>query len=184
MKELWLLRHAKSSWKDASLQDFDRPLKGRGRRNAATVGRYLSREGFRPDAVICSPALRTCQTLEKIMDVCKWPRNQINFDPRVYEAAWSALRAVIAERFQQVNSLLLIGHNPGLEMLLQFLVVQCPSFADGKILPTGAFAQIRLNGDLSSRQHQLVQLIQPRALDPDTLEIIDAERTFFDMVCK
>jgi phosphohistidine phosphatase len=182
MKELWLLRHAKSSWKDASLQDFDRPLKGRGLRNAHTMGRYFQKQGLYPDAIICSPALRTVQTLERIVDVCKWPRHIADFEPRVYESSSSTLREILTELPEDLGRVLLIGHNPGLEMLLQTLIGHCPSFPDDKVMPTAAFAQIRIHGSLMQNHHQLLRLLQVRALDPDSLEIVDADRTFFDLV--
>lgn len=176
MKELWILRHAKSSWKDATLQDLDRPLKGRGRRNAQTIGGYLQQQQLVPDAVLCSPALRTCQTLEHVTAVCKWPRGIVNFEPRVYEASMTTLRQILDSFLAAHQRTLLVGHNPGLEALLLSLIGDCPRFPDGKLLPTGSFAQVRLNE--SEAPHQLLRLIQPRALDPATFEVIDQTRTF------
>ena len=63
MKILMLLRHAKSSWKDTSLSDFDRPLNGRGRKAAETIGRYLRNNGLEPELVLSSPAVRARETI-------------------------------------------------------------------------------------------------------------------------
>lgn len=179
MKELMLLRHAKSSWKDLSLRDFDRPLKGRGKRNALTMAHYLQQEGLVPDIIICSPALRTRQTLQRLMSICDWPQAKLVYEQAVYEAPGSTLRQVLQQVSGRFDRCLLVGHNPGLEELLSTLVADCPSFPMNKTLPTGSLAHICLNG--KHGPHRLRRLVQPRALDPKSLAVIDPERIFIDL---
>ena len=113
---LHVLRHAKSSRDDPSLADRDRPLAPRGVRNAAVLAEQLSRAGFAPDLVLCSPALRTRETLA-LIEPALARRPQIHFEERLYGAAAEELVAVLRTVPDAVSSVLLIGHNPGLEEL-------------------------------------------------------------------
>jgi phosphohistidine phosphatase len=125
MKVLYLLRHAKSSWKDNSLADYDRPLNGRGRRAAKVMGgyldRYMSSMGPPPDLVLCSTAARTRETLNIVQDNA--PRTvgggnvKIEFDDGLYHAAPMDLLGRLQRLADHVGVVLLIGHNPGLEHL-------------------------------------------------------------------
>ena len=116
MRELLLLRHAKSSWDDPGLADHDRPLSSRGVRAATTMGREIARRGWVPDAALVSTALRTRETLA--LAGREWPREvAATFDPSIYEAAPQAILAAIRRTPDRVARLLVVGHNPGLERL-------------------------------------------------------------------
>ena len=136
---LYLLRHAKSSWKDDSLADFDRPLKGRGRDAAEQMGKKLASEKKLEDAVlICSPAARTRETAQIVLKHTRLRMDQ-RFDERIYEASLRDLLQVVSEIPDEKQTAMLIGHNPGFEELLAFLT------GEARRMPTCALAKIRLD---------------------------------------
>src|SRR5271154_5359778 len=112
MKTVYLLRHAKSSWDDTSLPDFERPLNKRGEKSAPVVGEEMKKRGVKPDLVICSPAKRTKQTAKLALKEAKID-SEILYDERVYLATDSQLLSLLKELNDKVRSVLLIGHNPG-----------------------------------------------------------------------
>jgi len=120
MKLLYLLRHAKSSWDGPDVADFDRPLNKRGRKSAKLMARYFKEHAIAPAIVVCSPAKRTRETLKNLMpalgDV------EVIFDRRVYEASYQTLLECLADLPPELPSVLLIGHNPGLERLALYLM--------------------------------------------------------------
>ena len=138
MKRLYLLRHAKSSWDETSLPDAERPLAPRGRKAAKRIAGYAEREGIRPDLVICSTALRARQTLERVAPALGQP--EVAFDERLYGASEGQLLARLREVPDSVESVLLVGHNPGTEQLLALLAgAGRPLPAE---VPTGALASL------------------------------------------
>lgn len=139
MKTLYLLRHAKSSWKDASLADFERPLKGRGREAAERMGRFLASKKVNISALISSPSVRTRETVEILL---RHSRLQVEplFDQRIYEASLATLAQVVSEIPAENKSAMLVGHNPGMEELLAFLT------HESRHMPTCALARISLDG--------------------------------------
>src|SRR5918996_3309519 len=96
MRTFYLLRHAKSSWKDLTLPDFDRPLKDRGRKAAKRIGKRLAAEKLNDPLVICSPAVRTRQTAEIVLKHAK-VRNEVRYEERIYEASLRDLVNVVSE---------------------------------------------------------------------------------------
>ena len=114
MKTLLLLRHAKSSWEDAGLADFDRPLAPRGLKAAPRMGRELARRGWLPDAVLVSPALRTRQTWELVAAELPDPP-AAEFAKGIYDASADRLLAEVRKTPETADNLLVICHNPGLE---------------------------------------------------------------------
>ncbi len=147
MKAIHLLRHAKSSWKDAALDDHDRPLAKRGRATAKTVAAYLKRRGIAADLVICSSAARARQTLKPIAKAIKPAK--IVLERGVYAVPERELLRYLRALPEDAGSVLLIGHNPGLHELA--LALADPASrrllppADGKF-PTGALASFRFAG--------------------------------------
>ena len=135
-KRLVLLRHAKSSWAQPDLADHDRPLNDRGRRAAAAVGHYLRRAGVRPDLVLCSSAIRARQTLESL-DLAN--SVEIRIEPDLYGASAGDLLSRIRKVPARVVSLLLIAHNPGIELLARSLTGD--GLSDAEKFPTGAVAE-------------------------------------------
>ena len=172
MKHLTLLRHAKSSWDDANLGDFDRPLSKRGRKNMEAVGAYLSDDDFAPDTILCSPAARTRETFDRLaaqLDL----NAMVTFDPALYLAGPWRLLAQIRALPESADDVLIIGHNPGLEELAISLVD--PALSDHASLarlktkyPTGAIASYLFPIDAWSRlaaaTGALQSFVRPRDL--------------------
>ncbi len=140
MKTLYLLRHAKSSWDDSSVADFDRPLNARGEKTAPFVGSLMKEREMMPEAIISSPAKRAKQTAKLVAKAAEFP-SKISYDERIYEASTARLLAVMGEIANEVDSAMLVGHNPGMESLIWYLT--------GKMepMPTAALAVIELNVD-------------------------------------
>ena len=137
MLTLYLLRHAKSSWDNASPQDFDRPLTDRGRNACALIGEFIEEKGIDFDLVLVSTALRTRQTIELVKERAKL-RGEVRYDERIYEATVSQLLEVIAQVDSDRESVLLVGHNPGIEELLALLT------GEQQPMTTANFAKITI----------------------------------------
>ena len=139
MRTLYLLRHAKSSWKDASLADFERPLKGRGRDAAEQMGRFLASKKVTVGALISSPSVRTRQTIDNVLRHVQLGVEP-QFDQRIYEASLSTLVQVLSEIPDDAKAAMLVGHNPGMEEMLAFLT------RESRHMPTCALAKISIGG--------------------------------------
>jgi phosphohistidine phosphatase len=118
MKKLFLIRHAKSSWDDASLSDEDRPLNKRGKKDAPMMGSLLRKQGVIPDLIISSPAKRAYSTAKKIAKEVAYPKNHIQTFDKLYLSSLSALLEVIRRQPAEVRTLMLFGHNPELTALV------------------------------------------------------------------
>lgn len=173
MKTLTLLRHAKSSWDDPVDRDFDRPLNKRGRRAAVTIGQHLHSLGLTFERVIASSAVRVKETIlgveEGYLEAL-----EPHYDQRIYLASADSLLELVQETPDSTDSLLMIGHNPGLEDLVFLLVPD----RDGDIerdkveekYPTAAVVEIAFHvdswADIRPGAGQLIRFIRPRDLDP------------------
>jgi len=162
MKTIFLLRHAKSSWKDQSLPDFERPLNRRGRQAAETIGRYLRAKEIVPDLVLSSTAVRARETIEIVVKTAKW-RTEVRYDERIYEAGAMRLLAIVSQIENDRKTVLVVGHNPGMEEFLQLL--------SGKIeqIPTGGLAKLVLKTSkwlaVLDKKASLEWLIRPREVE-------------------
>ena len=116
MKTLYLLRHAKSSWANAHLDDHDRPLNDRGRAAAALVAQHVARAKIAPDLILCSTACRAQETLEPMRAVLD-PATEIRIDGDLYGAPVELLKGQVAALPDTCASVMIIGHNPGLSEL-------------------------------------------------------------------
>jgi phosphohistidine phosphatase len=116
MLTLYLLRHAKSSWDDSSLQDFDRPLADRGEKAAARMGAYIESQGLVPELILCSSAARTRQTLDLILPLLS-TKPSVEYETGLYLATSSQLLARIRKVGSAVRKLMLVGHDPGMHGL-------------------------------------------------------------------
>jgi phosphohistidine phosphatase len=149
MKTLHLLRHAKSSRTDDSLDDHARPLASRGRRNAKTMGRFLSGQEIELDRVRCSTARRAVQTWRRLAPAMP-PAIEEILDEALYLANRDELLELVRRESDAVASLLLVGHNPGLAELALALCSDDPEPDLQRIaakFPTGAYAAIALDCD-------------------------------------
>jgi phosphohistidine phosphatase len=163
-KRLALIRHAKSSWADPDLDDHERPLNARGRRAATLVGRHLHEAGLEPDVVLCSSATRARQTLESL-DLPS--ATEVVVEDQLYGASASELLARLRTVPAAVGSVLVLGHNPGVEELARMLV------DDDRALPakfpTAAVADLRLPtrrwNELETHTGRLEGFVIPRMLD-------------------
>jgi phosphohistidine phosphatase len=146
VRTLYLLRHGKSSWDDPSLDDFERPLNGRGRRAARSMAKHLAGAAVTPDLVLCSAAKRTRETLERLGKPLS--ESQVLVERGLYAATHQRLLDRLRRVPEDARSVMVIGHNPGLERLARLL---CGEDGEPQALgrlqtkyPTGALATLGL----------------------------------------
>ena len=138
MKTLYILRHAKSSWDDPAMSDFERPLNDRGRRTAPFMGALIRERGYVPDIIICSPAKRAVETASLVIAAFASGADMI-FDDRIYEASPRRLLEVVHGIDAKFASAMVVGHNPGTEGFIRYLTGSLEP------MPTAALAVIDLN---------------------------------------
>ncbi len=173
MKILGLFRHAKSDWHDPRARDFDRPLNQRGVKGAELVGQHIHDHGIAWERVIASPAVRVAETIELAAKAVGHPL-AVNWDRRIYLASSATLLDLLREQKDDSSSILMVGHNPGLEDVIFDLVADDGTSPLRDVVevkfPTASFAVIELDierwDQLSDRSGRLVHLIRPRDLDP------------------
>ncbi|MDD2508709.1 MAG: histidine phosphatase family protein [Aliarcobacter skirrowii] len=136
MRELILIRHAKSDWSNPLLDDFERPLNKRGSKNAPFMAKILKKEIQKPDLIISSPSFRTKLTLEYFLKEFEY-KGEVIFEKSIYEAPFENLLKVIKNIDNKYKTIFLIGHNPGLNDLANFLL---GSFEDN--IPTSGVLKI------------------------------------------
>jgi phosphohistidine phosphatase len=124
MKRLIIIRHAKSSWDDPDMDDFERPLNKRGERDAPRMGKRLKEKDFALDLFISSPATRALSTSEKIAEVLKFPLEKIQTDRTLYHATDETILEVVRSISDKYNQVVLFGHNPGLTEFVNQLMNQ------------------------------------------------------------
>ncbi len=129
MRTLYLLRHAKSSWKDETLADFERPLNGRGEKACETMARFIQKENCEFDLMVSSTAVRARETIELVRQIAKL-RTELRYDERIYEATAGRLLEVISQLDNDRKSVLLVGHNPGMEDLQHMLTREIRDFSN------------------------------------------------------
>ena len=173
MKTLGLFRHAKSDWHDPRARDFDRPLNPRGEKGAGLVGRHIFDHDVKWDKVIASPAVRVAETIELAAKATDRPI-AVNWDRRIYLASSATLLDLLREQKDDPGSVLMVGHNPGLEDVIFDLVPDDGTSPLRDVVelkfPTASFAVLELDiehwNELKDRCGKLVHLIRPRDLDP------------------
>ena len=170
MRTLFLLRHAKSDWGTQAARDFDRPLNPRGREAAAAVGKAMRRLGIRPALVVASPAVRAAETLARVAKA-HGGLPEARIEPAIYEASPVALARMVRGADDAAESLMLVGHNPGFQLLaLQFAAGDAEGLREGieAKFPTGALAEIRFAvtrwSDVADGSGQIVRVLRPRDL--------------------
>lgn len=173
-KILGLLRHAKSDWDDTAQRDFDRGLNDRGRRGSRVIGKHIGEHGIKWDRLIASPAVRVTETLEQAL-----PNIEPILDRRLYLASSDTILETVQDHAVvdgvEANTILVSGHNPGLQEVLLDLVSPAREndlFKEASVkFPTATFAVLECNidswADLKNYCGTLVHFARPRDLDPD-----------------
>ncbi|MCE5208580.1 MAG: histidine phosphatase family protein, partial [Chloroflexi bacterium] len=136
MRTLLIMRHGKSSWKDAELPDIERPLKKRGRKDVVHMGKLLDGKKLKPDLILCSTAKRARQTAEIVVEEIGF-EGKVEYLDSLYMAELDTLIKTL-QSLPDVKRVMIIGHNPGLETLAQLLTDKITS------LPTAAVARIKI----------------------------------------
>lgn len=161
-----LIRHAKSDRDADAANDFDRPLAKRGRMAAKQLGAWMKERNIFPDYFISSPALRARQTVLTMCGALQIDAAHVFFDDRLYLADVNVLLSILPECPKEASSVLLVGHNPGLEDLLTYLCGEdLPISSNGKLMPTAALAQIILPDiwqALKRKSGQLIAITRPK----------------------
>jgi phosphohistidine phosphatase len=162
---LILTRHAKSSWEDPALDDFNRPLNDRGRRAAAALGEWLTSRGYLPEAAVLSPARRTVETFDRLgAPFAEVRRSSV---PALYEADAGTIMEVLRGQ-DGAQCLILVGHNPGIGDAAATLAATPPRHAQFSRYPTGATTVLRFPGDdwsaLADGAGDAVDFVVPREL--------------------
>lgn len=170
MKILGLFRHAKSDWDDMAKRDFDRGLNDRGRKGAELMGDHIRKHGIRWDMIVASPAERVKRTLDSAM-----PDAKVTFDDRLYLASSETILETVADHAGDADTVLVSGHNPGLQEVLFDLVTPANEnelfFEAARKFPTASYAVFELDIDdwskLAPGCGKLVYFARPRDLDPE-----------------
>ncbi len=161
MKALFVLRHAKSSWENTDMSDFARPLNERGLKAAPLMGKFIYKNQLQPELILSSPAERAKQTALLVKKNAQIG-GEIRYDERIYEATPKRLLEVLAEQSDKIESVMLVGHNPGLEGLLKILTDEVQP------MPTAALAVIDLKigkwSEINSSTGNLRTLIRPKEI--------------------
>ncbi len=165
---LILLRHAKSDWNSGVSGDFDRPLAPRGRNDAPRTGQWMKDNGVIPDIILCSPALRTRQTLAAVND--KLGVAHIVYEDAIYGASLRVLLGLVEDYGRDSGNLMITGHNPGMDELLCYLCATPPPRTEtGKLMTTAALAVLGFAG--AGAMHtaaagELLHLVRPGGMVP------------------
>ncbi len=164
-RRVHLLRHAKSDWDDAMRSDHDRPLARRGQRAATRLGDYVRAHEIQPQLVLCSSARRTVETARAVD-----PGGELILEPRLYGASAEDLLGRLHDLDNAVTEVMIIGHNPALQMLVLKLVAHTRNADLDEIrrkLPTGGLVTLDFDGDwadLSPAGARLTGYVRPKAL--------------------
>lgn len=177
-KTLLILRHGKSDWSTGQ-EDFHRPLIERGRLGSQKMGAWIKHQKLVPDAVLSSTAERARATTAAACKAMGVPLSKVRWDERLYAAPVEDLLAALADCPKSAHRVMVVGHNPGLEELIDYLnqgQIEVPD--DGKVLPTSALAQLGMIEDWTKLEPgcaTLVSVTRPGQV-PDDLAIEDEPR--------
>ena len=175
MKKLYLLRHAKSEWDDPELDDFDRPLNERGRRNAQKMAAFLTEVDIQPSLILCSAAKRAAETC----DFFKNDSLPVKYEDNLYLASAETLIDYVQRLHDQHQSVLIVAHNPGLEDL----TLEYGRNGDTKFwqqvsfkYPTASIAELEIDSPswsgFKTSNARLVNFVRPK--DLSEVELADS----------
>jgi phosphohistidine phosphatase len=166
MKRLLLMRHAKSSWKDSELPDHERPLKKRGQKDAEHMGKMLKSKDLTPEIILTSSAVRARETAEIVAEASKAGKRHIEILDSLYMAEPQNILNAIREHGKDHKTVMVVGHNPGMEAFLQIINGGVES------LPTAAIAYVGVQadkwkdlGEKKDAEVKLKKLWRPKDLD-------------------
>ena len=158
-RRIVLLRHAKADW--SSVPDTERPLAERGRKDAPAAGRWLAGTGILPDLTLCSPSVRTRETWKLVAHELP-QRPKTVYEERLYEATLGDLIALLNETPDDIADLLLVGHNPGMQVLADALAGEAEGDVRSRLhrgFPTSAVAVVAFTGSWKSVEHGAGRLV-------------------------
>jgi phosphohistidine phosphatase len=166
MKILYLVRHAKSSWEDQAFDDFDRPLKSVGVKDAYLMGSYLKSKGIVPRAIISSPAARAINTAVVFASRMDYPFSEIQLNKNIYESSAADILQAICHSNIQEDSIMIFGHDPSLSNLFMLLTgIQIEK------IPTAGVAAIEIEitdwKAIKSAKGKLMFLKKPKDIRAD-----------------
>jgi phosphohistidine phosphatase len=169
-RELLVLRHGKSDW-SKPVDDFHRPLKKRGRKNARQMGSWLAEQGLVPDYLISSPAFRALATARLAAKAMQFSVREIRQEKAVYDADLDRLLQILRAVPKSSCRILLVGHNQGIEQLVQYLAAgKIPVPENGKLMPTAALARFQVARpwkELDAGVVEFLEIIRPRELNKE-----------------
>jgi len=164
---LYIMRHAKSDWSGPQTSDFERPINKRGTKNAMRIGQWMNENNHIPQKIISSPALRAKETIELVTEqISKFNLEDLTYEDELYLAGFTQLIEFINTYKDKVQSLMLVGHNPGIENLVNYL---CDKSGDKETIVTTAnlfifkFSSDSFNTAVDTIE--LVEAIKPRELN-------------------
>ena len=167
MARITLLRHAKAEIPDMVTADFDRALAARGRRNADRMGRFVRDNDMLPELIMLSPSARTRETYD--LASLHWPDIPIEHVDSIYEASGTTLFSAIEAYAANLGSVMVIGHNPGLVVLLHNLVDEPPAGVNMSYFPTCCLADVGFDAakiaDIQPLSGRLLSFARVRELD-------------------
>ena len=169
MPELLLLRHAKSSHKDKTLEDYDRPLAKRGRRDCRLIGNWLREHDMVPDLVVSSPSKRTTQTVKRVGKRMAIDKDIIRWDEKIYDASYKGLIKVISKVPEDCQKLMVVGHHEALEAMILRKCRWADIPPNPKLIPTAAVAILEFESkwsDIKKADARLQAIVRPRELVP------------------
>jgi phosphohistidine phosphatase len=175
-KQLFVLRHAKSSWDDPMLDDHDRPLAPRGVEAVKLLAEYIRKSGIRPDQILCSSARRTQETMQAVSEA-----GETLIERGLYDASYGSLIERLRRVPSATGSVMLIGHNPAMQMLvLRLTGANGDEYSNGtggslgddladvqRKFPTGALATLEFDcewAELGPGRAELVSYVRPKDL--------------------
>lgn len=164
---LYIMRHAKSDWSGPQTSDFERPINKRGTRNAIRIGEWMDENNHIPQKIISSPALRAKETIELVTEqISKFNLEDLTYEDELYLAGFTQLIEFINTYKDKVQSLMLVGHNPGIENLVNYL---CDKSGDKETIVTTANLFIfKFSSDSFNTAVDIIELVEaikPRELN-------------------
>lgn len=170
--KLLILRHAKSSWSNPALDDKERPLNARGKRDALRMGQFLRDQGLQPDMVIASNATRVEATIQRLLKAMDHRPADLIWRDCLYGTEPENWLSTLVHFPVAQQKVLICGHNPELESLANLLCRVPPAIPeDGKLIPTATLVELSFDGPwrkLTPNICELVRITRPKSLSPLT----------------